>query len=125
MEPMDRDAVEDWLKVEAWKSYDRDQIRDLFGEDVSYRYHPYDDPVVGRDALVEDWLKEPDQSGTYEAHYEPFAVDGDAAVAVGHSTYTRDDGSTETYENCFVMHFDGEGRCRSFTEWYVKRPRRE
>ena len=121
---MDRDAVTDWLKryVEAWKTYDRDQIRDLFSEDVSYRYHPYDDPVVGRDALVDDWLEEPDTQGTYEAQYEPVAVDGETAVAVGHSTYRREDGSIETFENCFVMRFDEEGRCKWFTEWYVKRP---
>jgi hypothetical protein len=26
------------------------------------------------------------------------------------------------YDNCFVMRFDADGRCRKFTEWYVKRP---
>jgi hypothetical protein len=31
---------------------------------------------------------------------------------------------TEVYDNCFVMRFDAAGRCREFTEWYAKRPRR-
>jgi hypothetical protein len=26
------------------------------------------------------------------------------------------------YDNCFVMRFDSEGRCREFTEYYVRRP---
>jgi ketosteroid isomerase-like protein len=122
---MDAYRVEDWLQryIEAWKSYDRDQIRDLFSEDVSYRYHPHDEPTIGRDKLVDSWLEDPDTPGTYEAHYEPIAVDGETAVAVGHSTYLRDDGSTEIFDNCFVLRFDDEGRCRSFTEWYVKRPK--
>jgi ketosteroid isomerase-like protein len=121
---MDAYRVEEWLRryIEAWKSYDSDQIRDLFSEDVSYRYHPYDDPVVGRDGLVDSWMEEPDAPESWEAHYEPVAVDGDVAVAVGHSSYKRADGSVEVYDNCFVMRFDEEGRCRSFTEWYVKRP---
>ena len=29
---------------------------------------------------------------------------------------------TKTFENCFVMRFDAEGRCREFTEYYLKRP---
>ena len=46
---MDEAGVDRWLRayVEAWKSYDRDQIGELFAEDVQYRYHPHDDPVVG------------------------------------------------------------------------------
>jgi hypothetical protein len=42
------DKVGRWLQayVGAWKSYDRDQIGELFAEDVRYRYHPHDDPVV-------------------------------------------------------------------------------
>ena len=121
---MDGYSVADWLQryIDAWITYDRDKIADLFSADVSYRYHPYDDPIIGRDALIESWLEEPDAPGTYEAHYEPVAVDGETAVAVGHSSYGRDDGSRETYDNCFVMRFDDDGRCKSFTEWFIKRP---
>ena len=55
---MDHDAAQDWLDayVAAWLSYDRAQIEALFTEDVSYRYHPYDEPIVGRAAVVAAWL---------------------------------------------------------------------
>ena len=76
----------------------------------------------GATRSIESWLEEPDTPGTYQAHYEPVAVDGEVAVAVGHSSYRRSDGTTETYENCFVMRFDDDGRCKSFTEWFIKRP---
>ena len=26
------------------------------------------------------------------------------------------------YDNCFVIRFDGDGRCREFTEWFMQRP---
>jgi ketosteroid isomerase-like protein len=126
--------VSRWLSdyVQAWKSYDRDQIEALFSDDVKYRYHPYDEPVEGRRAVVESWLgegdhegaSERDEEGTYDASYEAVAVDGDVAVATGSSTYTKEPGGPidEIYHNCFVMRFDGEGRCREFTEWFAKRP---
>lgn len=131
---MERADVARWLSdyIEAWKSYDRDQIAALFSDDVKYRYHPYDEPVEGRRAVVESWLgegdhegaSERDEQGTYDASYEPVAVDGDVAVATGSSTYTKEPGGPidEIYHNCFVMRFDGEGRCREFTEWFAKRP---
>ena len=132
----DRAAVDRWLAayVAAWKSYDREAIGELFSEEVEYRFHPADEPIRGREAVVEAWLGEghhPDASdrdepGTYDAEYRAVAVDGDAAVAVGASTYLDHPGGavTDVYDNCFVMRFDADGRCREFTEWFVKRPGR-
>jgi ketosteroid isomerase-like protein len=131
---MERTDVDRWLDayVEAWKSYDRDQIAALFSDDVAYRYHPSDEPVRGRNAVVASWLGEDevdgassrDAEGTYDATYRAVAVDGDVAVATGVSVYrTAPDGPVrDTFDNCFVMRFDAAGRCREFTEWYVERP---
>jgi ketosteroid isomerase-like protein len=131
---MDHDAAQDWLNryVDAWISYDRAAIAGLFSQDVAYRYHPYDEPVVGRDTVVASWLGETesadastrDTPGTYEAAYTPVAVDGDTVVATGTSRYRDEPGGpvVRSYENCFVMRFDGEGRCREFTEYYLRRP---
>lgn len=130
---MTREHVDRWLDayVEAWKSYDREAIATLFSEEVSYRYHPADEPITGRDAVVESWLgegdhpdaSERDEPGTFEASYRAFAVDGDAAVATGTSSYSDEPGGpvARVYDNCFVMRFDAEGRCREFTEWFVQR----
>ena len=133
---MNRADVDRWLDayIDAWKSYDRDLIEALFADDVSYRYHPYDEPVRGRDAVVASWLGEGnaeeassrDRPGTYDASYQAIAVDGDLAVAIGSSTYFAEPGGpvTTVYDNCFVIRFDAEGRCREFTEWFMERPQR-
>lgn len=129
---MDHETAQQWLDryVEAWLSYDPDSIAGLFSEDVAYRYHPSDEPTVGRDAVVASWLGEDssndfgrDAPGTYDAAYSPVAIDGDVVVATGTSRYRKEAGGpfVRTYDNCFVMRFDGEGRCREFTEYYVKR----
>lgn len=134
---MDRADAQTWLDryVAAWLSYDARDIAALFAEDVSYRYHPYDEPITGREAVVGSWLGEGDLNdlngastrdapGTYAAQYEPVAVDGDVVVATGISSYReRPDGPVvRTYHNCFVMRFDSDGNCREFTEYYHKRP---
>ena len=135
---MDREGAQAWLDryVAAWRSYDRDEVADLFSPDVAYRYHPYDEPVTGRDAVVASWLGDQgdgpasgtastrDAPDTYDAHYAPVAVDGDTVVATGRSTYrdTPDGPVVQVYENCFVIRFDAHGRCREFTEYFIERP---
>jgi ketosteroid isomerase-like protein len=128
-----REDVDRWLKdyIAAWKSYDRGQIEALFAEDISYRYHPEDDAIEGRAAVVESWLGEGDHAdastrdepGTYDAAYRAVAVDGQVAVATGISSYRESPGGpvVRVYDNCFVMQFDSEGRCREFTEWFIQR----
>jgi len=123
---MRREDVSGWLEhyVAAWKSGDRNEIEALFGEDARYRYHPYDEPLVGRAAIADSWLENPDRPGSFEASYECFAADGgDAAVAIGTSTYFAADGEVDrVYDNVFALRFDVEGRCSDFTEWFMKRP---
>jgi hypothetical protein len=132
---MDKAQVDQWLAayVEAWKTYDPDQIAALFADDVRYRYHPYDDPVVGCDAVVRSWLGDSeaagassrDAAGTYDAEYAAVAVDDDVAVATGVSTYYDAPGGDvdRVFHNCFVMRFDADMRCTEFTEWFIERPR--
>jgi hypothetical protein len=122
---MRREDVSGWLEryVAAWRSGERDEIEALFGDGARYRYHPYDEPLVGQAAIVDSWLDDPDEPGSFDASYECFAVDGDAAVAIGTSSYFDADGEVNrVYDNVFVLRFDTEGRFSDFTEWYVKRP---
>ena len=130
---MTKEDVDRWLAdyVEAWKTYDSERIAALFSEDIAYRYHPYDDAIEGRDEVVKAWREEGDhpeagtrdEPGTFEAAYRAVAVDGDVAVATGISSYrdSPDGPVARVYDNCFVMQFDSEGRCREFTEWFMKR----
>lgn len=121
---MERADVARWLQryVAAWKSGDRGEIGELFSEDACYRFHPYDEPLAGRDRIVESWLEDPDRPGSFDAAYECFAVDGERAVAVGSSTYREGDKVARVYDNAFLLRFDADGRCSDFTEWFMKRP---
>jgi hypothetical protein len=120
---MDRSAFQAWLDryIGAWRSGDRAAIEGLFSADVRYFYGPYDEGLRGPVAVADDWLREPDAPGSWEAEYRPLAIDGDVAVATGESRYTNG----RTFSNIFVCRFDAEGRCREFREWYMERPRAE
>jgi hypothetical protein len=122
---MDRAAVAKWLDgyIDAWKSNDRAQIASLFTDDVTYRYYPYEEPDRGIDKVVDGWLEDPDAPGTWEASYEPVAVEGNVVVAKGTSRYLPGPETPERiFHNVFLMTFDDDGRCRDFVEYYMKQP---
>jgi hypothetical protein len=116
--PVTEDDVQGWLDryVAAWSSYDPVEIAALFTEDAGYRYDPFDEPLVGGAAIAADWLKDQDAAGSWEAEYRPFAVDGLRAVATGETRYVDEN---RRYANTFLLEFAADGRCRSFTEWFV------
>jgi len=119
---VDRQAFQGWLDryVEAWKSYDENAIGDLFSEDVEYRYHPQDEPVRGRAAVVKDWTENKDDEGQYDAKYEVAAIDGDTFVATGWSRYFEDGKLHDEYHNVYFIKFDGDGRATEFTEYWIQ-----
>jgi hypothetical protein len=122
---MDHKSLQLWLDkyVKAWQTYDPAHIGDLFSDDALYFYSPWDEdnPVRGREAIVADWRREPDQSGSWEARYGPLTVEGNICVAQGRTRYFRPDGSVaREFKNIFVLHFDEAGRCERFTEWYIQ-----
>jgi len=121
--PLTASAFADWLDryVAAWRSNDAALIGALFSEDASYSYRAGTDVVRGRAAIVEDWLREPDDPDTWDARYEPLAIDGDVHVARGYSRYVNADGSPrDEYSNIFVCRFDDAGQCSEFIEWWMK-----
>jgi hypothetical protein len=120
---LSRDAFAAWLDgyVAAWRSYDPAAIGALFSEDCSYSYRAGTQVVKGRDAIVADWLKDPDDPSGWDARYEPLAIDEDVHVATGYSRYFNDDGTIrDEYSNVFVCRFDDAGQCSDFREWWMR-----
>ena len=124
------ETVQAWLDAyaRAWETYDAGQIGALFSDDAEYRWHPADEPEKGRDAIVEAWLNpggnasDRDAPGTYLGEYRPYAVDGHRAVAIGTSTYWSDASRSSVerlYYNSWLIEFDDDGKCRSFTEYWM------
>jgi len=122
---MSHSDVRDWLEryIAAWRANDAALIGDLFSEDAVQSYRPWesdDQTIRGRESIVASWLADQDDPASWDAHYEPYAVDGDRAVAVGWSRYVASDDDPErVYHNAFLLRFDDHGRCAEFREFYM------
>jgi hypothetical protein len=125
-----QEDVQRWLDAyaRAWETYDANDIAPLFTDDAEYRWHPADEPEVGRDTIVEAWLNpngnasDRDEPGTYKAELRPYVVEGNKAVAVGECTYYTDTTRTAVdriYYNNWLLEFGDDGKCRSFTEYWM------
>jgi hypothetical protein len=112
--------VQAWLDsyVEAWRTYDPVLIGSLFAADATYAYHPWDEPIRGREAIVADWVGEQDEPGTWEAEYYPLLIAENGVAARGRTRYA----SGKVYENLWLLGFDDEGLCTRFVEWYMVPP---
>jgi uncharacterized protein (TIGR02246 family) len=122
---MDWSRFSDWFDRyrEAWKSRDPEEIAALFTADATYRADPFDQGVVGRDAILAEWMDvfEDDPDEEFEMTHEVVATSGDVGVVQGWITYkagrNRDD-----WRNLFIIELDESGRCRNYLEWYFRRP---
>ena len=117
---MTSDEVQSWLDryVDAWRSNDRADIKALFADEATYKYHPWDPPVEGSEAIADDWLANPDEPGSWEASYRPLVVNGNQAVTTGNSSYKNG----RRYWNIWEVDFDDDGRCTRFVEWFMRQP---
>jgi hypothetical protein len=114
-----------WLSryIDAWRSRDPAAIGALFSADCAYSYRGGHTPVSGRDAIVASWLEEDDGKRTWEAAYEPLAIEDEVHVAIGSTRYLDEAGAgPDEYSNIFVCRFDDAGQCREFSEWWMRAP---
>ena len=119
-----RDDFASWLDryIAAWRSGDPDEIGDLFSDDVNYSQNGGQSVIVGREAVVKDWLEasyEPELE--WQAAYEPLAIEDHVYVGIGSTRYFRDEGREE-FSNVFVCRFDDDGRCCDLREWWMRAP---
>ena len=124
---MRREDVQIWLDryIAAWSSYEEKAIGDLFAEEAEYRYQPWADPVVGRAAIVADWLENKDEPGTWAAHYDVGRSTASAPTRSARAAIPNPDGSFRTlYYNHFALRFDGHGKCVEFVEYFMELPER-
>jgi hypothetical protein len=121
----DRKALQHWLDnyEKAWRSNDAETIGALFTDDAVYRWHPWDDGIVGREAIVSAWLDDTDEPDAWTMSCEAFAVDDDRGVARCTTTYLATEDDPETvYHNIFLVRLGDDGRCDDFTEYFMKEP---
>ena len=114
----DRAMVRRWLAAyeAAWRAAGTEGLAGMFTVDASYRQSPYQDPIVGLDAIRRMWDEErdgPDEVFTLAT--DIVAVDGATAVVRAEVRYG--DPLRQEYRDVWIMHLRADGRCTWFEEW--------
>ncbi len=104
----------------AWESSDPDEISALFAPDGRYYDSPGDEPWIGPEKIVTEWLARKDPPGETTFEYEVIASEGDMGFVRGVTYYRSED---NVYDNLWEITLDADDRCRSFTEWWMVRPK--
>lgn len=110
-----------WLDEygDASRSNDPAASAALFTDDARYYESPFDEPLVGRDAIHRYWAQGATTLTDKESSYEILAVVGSRGIANWRSRFTRvTTGTRSTLDCLFVADFDDSGRCREFREWW-------
>jgi ketosteroid isomerase-like protein len=115
---IDHATVSRWVAgyEAAWRAPGSEGLASLFSEDATYLQSPYEEPVVGLDAIRRMWDSEregPDEFFTLAT--DTLAVDGLIAVVRAEVRYGNP--LRQEYRDLWVLKFGDDGRCRWFEEW--------
>jgi ketosteroid isomerase-like protein len=114
----DRPSVRRWVEEyeRAWRMPGTTRISSLFTVDATYLHSPYEEPVVGLDAIGRMW--EEDREGPNEVFSistDVVAVDDPMAVVRAEVRYGQP--VRQEYRDLWILQFESDGRCSWFEEW--------
>jgi SnoaL-like domain len=100
----------------AWRSEGTAILGRLFTHDATYQPAPFDDLLVGLDAIAEFWEAEREGADeVFTLSSEIVATQGATAVARLEVVYG--DPPQHTYRDLWIITLASDGRCRHFEEW--------
>jgi SnoaL-like protein len=110
-----------WLDAygQAWEGRDPAAAAALFTDQSTYQWGPFEEPLQGREAIRERWVRATGAQEDVSFGYEPLAVRDELGVARWWVSYVRPAGRVRVrLEGVFAVALDADGRCREFREWW-------
>lgn len=107
----------------AWEEGDPQKAADLFAGEASYQVTPFDDPMVGKNAIQAYWQAGPGNShqGT-SFTYRIISVRGNEGIAHWKASFRRVNTSKLVeLDGILVAEFDDSALCSDFKEWWHRR----
>ncbi len=125
---MTEQDVQRWLDEYgvAWINGDPEQAATLFTDNALYRETPFDDPMKGRDEIIQYWQEgAADAQEDVEFSSKVWAAAGDRAVAGWQASFTRKASRTRVeLDGTFRLDFSTDEDvllCRNLEEWWHRR----
>lgn len=92
---------------------------ELFAQDALYFETPFDEPISGREAIYQYWLRGAQTLQDKESSYQILSVKDNFGIARWQSKFTVIETSKRYALDClFLVEFDGQGLCCEFREWW-------
>jgi ketosteroid isomerase-like protein len=118
---------EAWLNAygDAWQAGDAQAVTRMFTEDARYHETPFNDPLLGKDAIFEYWAAGPGRAQRdVTFSHQPLAVVDGVGIAQWQATFVRvRSGNRVELDGCLLAEFASPGKCAVFREWWHRRER--
>jgi ketosteroid isomerase-like protein len=114
----DRQAVSQWVAEfeAAWRTPGTAILAQLFTDDAGYQRSPYEQPIVGLQAIGRMWEAERDgPDEVFSLSAKILAVEGEVAVVRAEVSYG--DPASQEYRDIWVLRLRDDGRCSWFEQW--------
>lgn len=121
MPSLTHQRFEQWLETYGKASQENDPQTSaaLFAPDAAYYVSPFEDPMVGRDAIYQYWDRGARNLKDKTSSFEILAVNGQLGIARWQSKFTVTESGKQFALDClFVAAFDENGKCCEFREWW-------
>ncbi len=120
MPPLSHGDAQDLLDTfkRGWETRDPDTIVGLFREDADYRAHPFEEPLLGSNAIRARW----NEIAATQAHvdFEPerIWVSGSTVLASWHAAFTRRaNGQRVRLRGFMTLELDDDGSVWRLRQW--------
>ena len=118
-------AFDRWLGEygKAWQTGDPDAVNRLFAGNAAYYETPFDEPMVGTDAIWQYWSEGAGKSQkNVRFSYDIISTVRHTGIAHWKATFERIPiGSKVEIDGILMAEFDEQGMCRVFSEWWHRR----
>jgi uncharacterized protein len=119
---IDHRALESWLLAygRAWETGDPDAAVALFASDAAYYEVPFDEPMVGSEAIRRYWSEGAGQTQKdVRFEFRILSTAGRTGIAKWQASFERvPSGVKVGLDGILTAELDQSGRCRVFREWW-------
>jgi hypothetical protein len=120
---MDRERLRTWLDAygRAWMARDAEVAATLYTEDGTYQVTPFEEPLRGREAILQYWFGVARTEENIHFGHEILAVTPEHGVARWWASFVRvPPGLPTKLDGIFLIVLNADGRCKSLREWWHK-----
>jgi hypothetical protein len=107
----------------AWQSNKAEDVSGLFAEEAVYYYGPFKESARGRDAIVANWVSNPEGQTKVVYDFNVLATEGNLGVVHWNVTFYSEliTGEQIELDGILVLKFNSAMQCTEHREWYSRR----